>query len=85
MKKQLAYRTHGTCSREIDVTLDENNVILEVRFVNGCMGNTAGISQLVRGMKAEDAIERLRGIQCGSKGTSCPDQLSYALEQCISK
>jgi uncharacterized protein (TIGR03905 family) len=80
--KELVYKTRGTCSREIYVAY-ENDEICEVRFFSGCSGNTAGISSLVRGMKISDAIERLEGIKCGMKSTSCPDQLAQALKQCI--
>ena len=77
------YRTKGTCSRQITVDLDENNVIQKVQFLGGCNGNTQGVASLVQGMKAEDAITRLKGIRCGSKPTSCPDQLSRALEKAL--
>ena len=76
--KSYSYQTHGTCSRQIDVTLD-GDVIVEVTFHRGCMGNTQGVAALVKGMKAEEAIARLKGIDCGGKGTSCPDQLARAL------
>lgn len=82
MTQQIHYQTHGTCSRAINVTL-EDGVIREVRFEGGCSGNTQGVAALVRGMTAEEAISRLRGIRCGMKSTSCPDQLSYALEQAL--
>ena len=77
--KSISYATHGTCSTQIDVTLD-GDIIQQVTFHNGCDGNTKGISQLVRGMKAEEAIRRLEGIRCGYKSTSCPDQLAQALQ-----
>ncbi len=76
------YMTKGTCSRSIDVEL-EGGVIKSVSFLGGCHGNLQGISKLVEGMKVEDAILRLRGICCGSKPTSCPDQLTYALEEAL--
>ena len=79
--KSFRYKTKGTCSREILVTLDDSNVITSCDFVGGCMGNTQGVARLVVGLPAEEAIRRLKGIQCGSKGTSCPDQLARALEQ----
>ena len=79
--KHLMYQTHGTCSQMIDVTADENDVIQQVFFLGGCNGNLQGISQLVRGQKIDDVIARLNGIRCGTKGTSCPDQLCRALEQ----
>lgn len=78
----MLYRTKGTCATAIEVEL-ENGIIKEVVFSNGCNGNTKGISALVKGMKAEDAISKLRGIKCGFKNTSCPDQLSYALEEAL--
>ncbi len=76
------YTTKGTCSRSIDVEL-EGNIIKSVVFLGGCHGNLQGISKLVEGMSAEEAIKRLRGICCGSKPTSCPDQLSIALEEAM--
>ena len=81
--KHVMYETSGTCSKVIDVTADENNVIQQVFFTGGCNGNLQGISTLVRGMKAADVIDKLKGIRCGYKPTSCPDQLSQALEQII--
>ncbi|MCQ2385353.1 MAG: TIGR03905 family TSCPD domain-containing protein [Clostridia bacterium] len=82
--QKTEYVTHGTCSRKIYVTL-EDGVISEVSFVAGCSGNTGGICRLVKGMKAEEAIEKLKGIRCGTKPTSCPDQLAKALEECLKK
>ena len=79
--KHVQYQTTGTCSQLIDVTCDENNIIQQVFFLGGCNGNLQGISQLVRGQKIDDVIHKLKGIRCGTKGTSCPDQLSMALEQ----
>lgn len=73
-----SYKTHGTCSREILFDMD-GDIIKEVHFVGGCMGNTTGVSRLVVGMTAQDAIAKLKGIDCGGKGTSCPDQLAIAL------
>ena len=83
--KTISYRTKGTCSREIHVTLDDAGVIEEVTFVGGCSGNTSGISRLVVGMPAEEAIRRVKGLRCGMKPTSCPDQLALALEKCLSE
>lgn len=79
--KHIQYETQGTCSKLIDVTADENNVIQQVFFMGGCHGNLQGICQLVRGQKIEDVIARINGIRCGNKETSCPDQLCRALEQ----
>ena len=72
------YAPTGVCSSRIDLEL-ENGVIRSVVFTGGCNGNLQGISRLVTGMTAQEAIERLQGIQCGWKPTSCPDQLSKAL------
>ncbi len=79
--KHIMYEPKGTCSRLIDVTADENNVIQQVFFLGGCNGNLQGISLLVRGQKIDDVIKRLDGVRCSTKGTSCPDQLCRALEQ----
>ena len=78
MKKTIEYKTHGTCSRMIYVEIDDDT-ITDCSFVGGCAGNTQGVCALVKGMKINDAIERMRGIKCGFKGTSCPDQLALAL------
>lgn len=72
------YKTKGTCSREIIIELD-GDTIQSVQVTGGCSGNLQGISSLVRGMKAEEVIRRCKGIRCGSKSTSCPDQLATAL------
>ena len=76
------YMTKGTCSRSIDVEL-EGNIIKSVAFMGGCHGNLQGISKLVEGMTVEEATKRLRGICCGSKPTSCPDQLTIALDEAM--
>lgn len=75
----MRYKTQGTCSSAIDVEV-EDGVIKSVAFTGGCHGNLQGISRLVEGMQVEDAIARLKGIRCGFKNTSCPDQLARALE-----
>ncbi len=74
------YKTKGVCSRSIILDVD-NERINSVRFVGGCNGNTQGVASLVAGMKIDEVIERLSGINCGGRGTSCPDQLSQALIQ----
>ena len=79
--KHIQYETSGTCSRLIDVTADENNIIQQVFFLGGCNGNLQGISRLVCGQHIDDVISKSRGIKCGAKTTSCPDQLANALEQ----
>ena len=71
------YKTSGVCSTEIHIDVKDDK-IEDVNFVRGCAGNLLGISSLVKGMKVTDAIDKLQGIQCGSKGTSCPDQLAKA-------
>lgn len=76
----FSYKTHGVCSRAIHFEV-ENGVITACRFDGGCNGNTQGVASLVTGMKVDDAIAKLKGIQCGPRPTSCPDQLAQALEQ----
>lgn len=76
------YKTSGTCSRTITFELNDG-VVSGVSFEGGCNGNLKGISALVEGMTAEDAIKRLEGIKCGFKSTSCPDQLAKALRQAL--
>ncbi len=83
MKKHIEYKTKGTCARTVVVDV-EDGVITDCAFVGGCSGNTQGVASLVVGMKAEDAIAKIKGIKCGMKSTSCPDQLALALEE-ISK
>jgi uncharacterized protein (TIGR03905 family) len=79
---EYRYRTKGTCSREIIVDLD-HDIVRSVKFIGGCDGNTKGICSLVQGMKAEDVIQRCKGIRCGFKTTSCPDQLAEAISQAL--
>ncbi|MEF9917888.1 MAG: TIGR03905 family TSCPD domain-containing protein [Eubacterium sp.] len=76
------YNTEGVCSRSIEFDL-EDGLIKNLSFLGGCSGNAKGISALLEGQPAKDAIERLRGITCGYKETSCPDQLSKALEEIL--
>ncbi len=75
----MVYKTNGTCSSAIDVEV-EDGIVKSVKFTGGCHGNLQGISSLVVGMKTDDVIARLKGIRCGMKSTSCPDQLAKALE-----
>jgi len=82
MKK--VFKTQGTCSKAIELEL-ENGKILGVKFAGGCDGNAQGISKLVVGMDAEDTMKRLRGIRCGFRSTSCPDQLAQAIEVCLAE
>lgn len=79
---KYTYTTHGVCSRQIMVDLD-GDTIKEVAFLGGCHGNTQGVAALVKGMDAHEAIERLEGIRCGGRGTSCPDQLANALKEAL--
>ena len=81
---RFTYVTRGVCSRAIDIEI-ENGVILSVRFNGGCAGNTQGVAALIRGMSVEDALERIEGIDCRGRGTSCPDQLARALREYLSK
>ena len=81
---QYHYETKGTCSRAIDIDLDEaTGTIRSVRFTGGCNGNTKGVTALVEGQKATDVIARLQGIRCGMRPTSCPDQLAEALTEAL--
>ena len=75
----MKYKTQGVCSSLIDIEMN-GNTIESVKFTGGCNGNLQGISALVKGMTAKEAISRLKGIRCGFKNTSCPDQLARALE-----
>lgn len=77
------YLTKGTCSQMIDFEIDDNGLIRNVFFTGGCNGNLQGISRLVEGMKVEEAINKLEGIRCGYKSTSCPDQLAQALKETL--
>ena len=83
MNRRITYPTQGTCSRFMDVELDEQGVIRDVVFTGGCHGNLQGISSLVKGQKAENVISRIEGIRCGNKSTSCPDQLAKALRKAM--
>ena len=78
----VEYTPKGVCSRKIEIDI-ENGIINKVRFVGGCNGNTQGISKLVEGMKAEDAIARMEGTTCGPRPTSCPDQIAKNLKKAL--
>ena len=82
---KLTSTTHGTCSRLINLEIDDNGKVTNVEFVGGCDGNTKGIAQLVKGMDAQEAADRLAGIRCGYKPTSCPDQLAQALREALAR
>jgi uncharacterized protein (TIGR03905 family) len=74
------YKTQGTCSTFIDLEV-EDGILKNVSYIGGCNGNLQGLCRLVKGMKVEDVISKLEGIRCGSKTTSCPDQLCRALRE----
>ena len=78
------YKTKGTCSQRILFDL-EDGIVRNLQYIGGCHGNLQGIAKLVEGMSAEEVIERVKGIRCGMKLTSCPDQLSKALEEALNK
>lgn len=77
------YTPRGVCSKKITVELSDNGIVENVSFQGGCNGNTQGVAALVRGMKAEEAISRMKGIDCNGRGTSCPDQLAEALTEAL--
>ncbi len=81
---RFEYHTEGTCSRNIILDMD-GDTIENVQFIGGCNGNLKGISSLIKGQKAQDVIDRVKGITCGPKSTSCPDQLALALEAYLSQ
>ena len=76
---KYTYNPQGVCSRKMEIEVD-GNTIKNVEIIGGCPGNTVGVSRLLKGMNIDEAIKRLKGILCGNKGTSCPDQLAQALE-----
>lgn len=77
---EYRYKPNGVCSYEMIIEVDDD-IVKKVTIVGGCAGNTVGVSKLVEGMKIDEVIKRLKGIPCGYKGTSCPDQLARALEE----
>lgn len=77
---EYKFKPSGVCSREMIIDLD-GDIIKSVKIIGGCAGNTVGVSRLIEGMKIDEAIKRLKGIPCGSRSTSCPDQLSIALQE----
>ena len=80
-----SFRPKGVCTQAMRVELDEQGIVLNVQAIGGCNGNLQGIGALVRGMSAQEAIERLKGIRCGFKNTSCPDQLACGLEKILAE
>ena len=77
---KYTYEPNGVCSRQINFEV-ENGIVTKLEVIGGCNGNLQGISKLVIGMKVEDVINKLKGIDCKGKGTSCPDQIARALEE----
>ena len=78
------YTPVGVCSRNIEIEVKEG-IVKAVKFTGGCEGNTQGVAALIKGMKVEEEIKRLKGIDCRGRGTSCPDQLAIALEKITSE
>ena len=77
--QKYSYQPQGVCSQNITFAIDDNDRVTNVRFTGGCNGNTQGVSALIEGMDRDEAIKRLKGIDCRGRGTSCPDQLANAL------
>lgn len=77
---EYRYKPEGVCSQGIILDI-ENDIVKDLKVIGGCSGNLQGIASLVRGMKVDEVIAKLKGIKCGFKPTSCPDQVSKALEQ----
>lgn len=78
---KYTYKTRGTCSTQINVDIGDDLTINDIQFIGGCNGNLQGIAKLVTGMDIDTVIEKLQGIECGFKKTSCPDQLAKALTE----
>lgn len=78
--ERFSYTPKGVCSRKIDIEFDGDKIV-SVKYSGGCAGNTQGVAALVAGMSIDEAVERLSGIKCGFKSTSCPDQLATALKE----
>ena len=78
MTETIVYNTVGTCSKQIIIEI-EDEIVKNIEFIGGCNGNLQGLDRLARGMKITDVIEKLKGIRCGAKATSCPDQLAVGL------
>lgn len=79
---QYSYKTRGVCARAISFDI-EDNIVKNIKFSGGCSGNTQGVSKLAEGMTTDEIIEKLSGIKCGFKGTSCPDQLAKAVQAAL--
>ena len=81
----MTYKTKGVCAQGIEFEIDDNKKVHNIKFTGGCSGNTQGVARLVEGMDVNEAISRMKGIDCNGRGTSCPDQLAKALEPAIQK
>ncbi len=79
---QYSYKTRGVCARAITFDI-EDNIVKNISFAGGCSGNTQGVAKLAEGMTTDEIIEKLSGIRCGFKGTSCPDQLAKAVQAAL--
>ncbi|MBO5213404.1 MAG: TIGR03905 family TSCPD domain-containing protein [Clostridia bacterium] len=79
--KTFDFTPKGVCSRGIHLEIDDSNVVTTVKFTGGCSGNTQGVARLAEGRSVDEVIDVLKGIRCGMKDTSCPDQLACALEE----
>ncbi len=75
-----SYKTRGVCSRQINFEI-EDGIVKEIQFIGGCNGNTQGVAALAKGRSVQEVIDILEGIDCGGRGTSCPDQLAKALKE----
>ena len=81
--KKISYNPSGVCSKQMNIEIDDDGIIRKVQIVGGCAGNTQGVSRLVEGMDAREAAEKIRGIKCGFKSTSCPNELAKAILKCV--
>lgn len=80
---KITFNPSGVCCKQINFEVDENNIILDAEFIGGCAGNLLGLKHLIIGQNALEVADKLNGIQCGSKSTSCPDQLSKAIRESL--
>ena len=85
MSKEFSFPNKGTCSKQTNFVLNDDHTITSIEVVGGCNGNLKGICSLLKGMKAQDAIGRMRGTTCGNRPTSCPDQIAQALEEALAQ